>query len=231
MMYKIAKRKGLFRVVDSWTRAIVLDDYKMPIDGGGFDDRDTAVLLFGDDSLTNKQKRFVEEYLIDLNGTQAAIRAGHSVDSARQIATENLSKPAIAEQIFKALEARSNKVKIDAQYVLNRLGEIDQMDVSDILDSDGSTLPLLEWPKVWRTYLSAIEVAELIDGANVIGVLKKIKWPSKLSNLELLGKHTNVSAFKERMEHTGPNGGPIEIKSTLSHDQALALLKKNELAP
>jgi len=230
MNYKIAKRKGIYRVVDSYTRAIALDVDGVAIDGGGFDDRDTAVLLFGDDPLTNKQKRFVEEYLIDLNGTQAAIRAGYSVDSAHQISTENLSKPSVAERIFIALEARSNKVQIDAAYVLNRLGEIDQMDVSDILEDDGSMLPLREWPKVWRTYLSAIEVAEIIDGGDVIGVLKKVKWPDKTKNLELLGKHTNVSAFKDRIEHTGPNGGPIEIKSTLSADQALALLKKNDLA-
>ena len=63
--------------------------------------------------LTEKQKRFVEEYLIDLNATQAAIRAGYKVDNARQTATENLAKPYIAEAIEKALAERSRRTGIN----------------------------------------------------------------------------------------------------------------------
>ncbi len=63
--------------------------------------------------LTAKQKRFVEEYLIDLNATQAAIRAGYKVDNARIIAAENLSKLNIAEAIDKALAERSRRTGIE----------------------------------------------------------------------------------------------------------------------
>jgi phage terminase small subunit len=74
--------------------------------------------------LTDKQKRFCEEYIIDLNATQAAIRSGYSEDSARQIASENLSKPDIQEFIQALKDKRSEILQLDAQWVLKRLKEI-----------------------------------------------------------------------------------------------------------
>ena len=68
--------------------------------------------------LTPKQHRFVEEYLIDLNATKAAARARYSEKTARQIGSENLSKPAIQEAIERAKRDRSEATKIDAEYVL-----------------------------------------------------------------------------------------------------------------
>ncbi len=66
--------------------------------------------------LTPKQQRFVDEYLVDLNATQAAIRAGYSKNSARQIGEENLSKPVIAAAVAKAKQERSEATKIDAKW-------------------------------------------------------------------------------------------------------------------
>lgn len=73
------------------------------------------------ENLTPKQQRFVEEYLKDLNATQAAIRAGYSEDSARQMGSENLSKPAIQDAITTAKSARSKRLNISADWVLKRL--------------------------------------------------------------------------------------------------------------
>lgn len=162
-------------------------------------------------NLTPKQQRFVEEYLIDLNATQAAIRAGYSEKTANEIGAENLAKPSIAKAIQDALKERSERVQIDADYVLKRLVEIDQMDVLDIMDDDGNVKPLREWPKIWRQYISNIETISIDDGE---GWLKKIKWPDKVKNLELLGKHVSVGAFKDKIEHTGPNGGDINVTIT-----------------
>ena len=69
-------------------------------------------------NLSSKQQRFVDEYLIDLNATQAAIRAGYSQKTARQIGSENLSKPNIQEAIAFAKRERSEATKIDAEWVL-----------------------------------------------------------------------------------------------------------------
>ena len=65
--------------------------------------------------MTPKQSRFVEEYLIDLNATQAAVRAGYSKKTARAIASENLAKPNIQEAVAKAKRERSEATKIDGQ--------------------------------------------------------------------------------------------------------------------
>jgi phage terminase small subunit len=71
--------------------------------------------------LTPKQQTFVNEYLIDLNSTQAAIRAGYSAKTARAIGGENLTKPDIAEAIAKAQAERAGRTQIDADWVLREL--------------------------------------------------------------------------------------------------------------
>ena len=149
-------------------------------------------------NLTPKQQRFVEEYLIDLNATQAAIRAGYSEKTAYSVGHENLKKPEIQKAIQEAQSKRTEQTQIDSAYVLKRLIEIDQMDVLDIMDDDGNVKPLRDWPKVWRQFVSNIETISMEDEA---GWLKKIKWPDKVKNLELLGKHVSVGAFKDKIEH------------------------------
>jgi len=68
--------------------------------------------------LTDKQKQFCLEYLIDLNATQAAVRAGYSKKTAHSIGNENLIKPLIQARIAECMAERSEKTKIDAAYVL-----------------------------------------------------------------------------------------------------------------
>lgn len=157
-------------------------------------------------NLTPKQQRFVEEYLIDLNATQAAIRAGYSEKTAKSIGQENLTKPDIQKAIQEAQSKRAEQTQIDAAYVLKRLVEIDQMDVLDIMDDQMKIRPVNEWPKVWRQYVVNLENLELSDGE---GCFKKIKWPDKVKNLELLGRHVSVGAFKDKVEHSGK----LEIQS------------------
>lgn len=152
--------------------------------------------------LTEKQQRFVEEYLIDFNATQAAIRAGYSQKTAGAVGHENLRKPEIVSALNKAKQERCERTKIDADYVLKRLVEIDQMDIADILAEDGSLLPVTAWPKVWRTTLSGMEVQTLGSRAD-LNILKKVKWPDKVKNLELLGKHVTVQAFNEKSSVSG----------------------------
>ena len=72
-------------------------------------------------ALTDKQEMFCREYLIDLNATQAAIRAGYSVKTANRIAAQNLSKLDIQNRIAELKAKRNEDVGIDADYVLRRL--------------------------------------------------------------------------------------------------------------
>lgn len=158
-------------------------------------------------ALNDRQRVFVAEYLIDLNATQAAIRAGYSGKTAKSQGQRLLTNVDIDSAIAEAQQARSERTQIDADYVLRRLAEIDQMDVLDIMVDDGSLKPIREWPKVWRQFIVGMDLSELREGRGedreIIGVLKKIKWPDKLRNLELLGKHVGVSAFSKRVEHSG----------------------------
>jgi phage terminase small subunit len=174
-------------------------------------------------ALTDKQEMFCCEYLIDLNATQAAIRAGYSEKTANRTGSENLSKPDIAQRIIELKSSRNERVEINADYVLRRLVEIDEMDVLDILKDDGGLKMVHQWPKVWRTTLSGLDILTTVtnfDETTMENILKKIKWPDKVKNLELLGKHISVMAFKEQAshEHTGKNGGPIEV-ATLTKDE------------
>lgn len=168
-------------------------------------------------ALTDKQEMFCREYLVDLNATQAAIRAGYSQKTANRMGSENLSKPDVAKRIIELKSARNERTEVNADYVLHRLVEIDQMDVLDILKDDGGLKMVHEWPKVWRTTLSGLDILTTVtnfDETTIENILKKIKWPDKVKNLELLGKHISVQAFREQSTHalTGKEGGPVEIK-------------------
>ncbi len=165
--------------------------------------------------LTDKQELFAREYLKDLNGTQAAIRAGYSEKTANEQASRLLANVNVQKFVAELKSARVEQTGIDAAYVLRRLVEIDQMDVLDILLQNGELKPIKDWPKVWRTTLSGMDVVEMVS-ADSAGLLKKIKWPDKVKNLELLGKHVSVQAFKEQSSHelTGKDGGAIQIETS-----------------
>ncbi|HCL3838370.1 TPA: terminase small subunit [Pseudomonas aeruginosa] len=149
-------------------------------------------------ALTKKQRLFVDEYLIDLNATQAAIRAGYSARRATEIGYQLLQRPEVAQAIQAAMAERSKRTEVEADYVIRRLREIDEMDVLDILEDDGSFRSIRDWPRAWRQFLSGIEIAELFEGRGddrrIAGVLRKVKWPDKLRNLELLSRHVGTES-------------------------------------
>ncbi len=112
----------------------------------------------------------------------------------------------IQKRIAELMTERNKRLKVSADYVLNRLVEIDQMDVIDILNDDGGLKPISQWPKIWRTTLSGLDISTTItnfDETTLENMLKKIKWPDKVKNLELIGKHVDVNAFKDRVEVSG----------------------------
>lgn len=153
-------------------------------------------------ALNQKQEAFCREYIIDLNATQAAIRAGYSERTAPAQGCRLLMNVNAQSRISELKGKRNTKTDIDASYVLRRLVEIDEMDVADILTDSGDIKPIKEWPKVWRTSLSAIDI-QLINSGDIETITKKVKWPDKLRNLELLGKHVNVNAFAEKKAESG----------------------------
>jgi phage terminase small subunit len=154
--------------------------------------------------LTVQQEAYCHEYVkCPENQTQAAINAGYSPNTAGKFASQNMRDARIQKRIAELMEDRNKRLRVSADYVLLRLVEIDQMDVLDILNDDGVLKPIREWPKIWRTTLSGFDLSSTImnmDETTIETILKKIKWPDKVKNLELIGKHVDVMAFKERME-------------------------------
>ncbi|WP_271311460.1 terminase small subunit [Yersinia intermedia] len=157
-----------------------------------------------DGNIKPMMERYCQEYIKDpTKQEQAALRAGYAQASAAKRASLMMKDQRIIDRIAELMKGRSHRVKVDADYVLNRLVDIDQMDVLDIIKDDGSLRPISEWPKVWRTTLSAFDISTIItnfDEANAEHILKKVKWPDKVKNLELMGKHVNVAAFRERVQ-------------------------------
>lgn len=167
------------------------------------------------DSLTDKQQRFVEEYLIDLNATQAAIRAGYSEKTAYSIGHENLSKPEIIEAIAQAKKERSERTKIDADYVLQKAVALLETNISDFLETPEDGMPYFNLSKATPEQLAAIETLQLDtaqerDGEDENGKPKytevrkiRVGIPKKKEMLELIGRHVDVQAFKDKLEHSG----------------------------
>lgn len=157
--------------------------------------------------LTAQQEAYCQEYVkCPENQTQAAINAGYSPNTAGKFASQNMRDERIQKRIAGLMEDRNKRLRVSADYVLMRLVEIDQMDVLDILNDDGSLRPIREWPKIWRTTLSGFDLSSTImnmDETTIETILKKIKWPDKVKNLELIGKHVDVNAFRERLEVSG----------------------------
>ncbi|EJC7565949.1 terminase small subunit [Salmonella enterica] len=158
--------------------------------------------------LTAMQEAYAQEYTkCPENQTQAAINAGFSPNTAAVKASVMMRDERIQKRIAELMEERNKRLRVSADYVLLRLVEIDQMDVIDILNDDMSIKPVSEWPKVWSQYLTGFELADMFEGRGdekeLVGILKKIKWPDKVKNLELIGKHVDVNAFKERLEVSG----------------------------
>jgi len=143
--------------------------------------------------MTPKQEAFVREYLIDLNATQAAIRAGYSEKTAGQIGDENLKKPEIAAEIQAAMDKRAQRTEITADYVLGTIvSTIERCkQVEPVLDRKGEHV-------MTETEDGGMALAYTF---NAMGVLK---------GAELLGKHLKL--FTDKTEHSGPNGGPIPTK-------------------
>lgn len=142
--------------------------------------------------LTKKQQMFVDEYIIDLNGTQAAIRAGYSKKSARQAGTENLSKPSIREAIDERLAEKKEKLIMKQDEILERLTKQGRREETD--------------------YQVVIVEEPIFDETNqLIGVEKKpqiVEIPTQnkdaIKALELLGKRYRMWTEKVEAEVTTP---------------------------
>jgi len=173
-------------------------------------------------SLTAKQKRFVDEYLVDLNATQAAIRAGYSAKTARSVGSENLTKPDIAAAIEKRQKRLADKYEVNQERIVAELARIGFANMQDYMRAGSDGDPYLDFSGLTRDQAAALAEVTVEDfkdgrGEDARDVRRvKFKLHDKRAALVDLGKHLGM--FKERVEHTGPNGGPIEHKDVSARD-------------
>jgi phage terminase small subunit len=157
------------------------------------------------DALTPQQQRFVDEYVVDLNATAAAIRANYSKRSARSIASEHLTKPNIAAAIAAALEARATRTSITQDRVLAELALLAFSDVTHYRVTDGGAVVLAPGaPAGAMRALQSIKqrITRRGRGQN-IEVIRDvfIRLWDKPGPLKLAGQH--VGLFTEKVEHSG----------------------------
>ena len=139
--------------------------------------------------LTDKQKKFIAEYLIDLNATQAAIRAGYSPQTANEIGSQNLAKVSIHSEIAKAMAERSKRTGVNQDRVVQELAKMAFVNMTDIVDSHGRIKT-----DATENDLACIESVKYKESESDAGssVEREIKIASKLKALELLGKHLGM---------------------------------------
>lgn len=158
--------------------------------------------------MTKKQKLFCEEYLIDLNATQAAIRAGYSPETAGAIGNENLKKPEIRAYIDRAMAERSRRTGVNADRVVQELAKIAFVNASDVIDPETATIREDALPEDTAA-IQSVKVKTFGED----GLEREIKMADKLKALELLGKHMGM--FKERISVSAVNEEQTKLDNIL----------------
>ena len=155
--------------------------------------------------LTPLQERFCQEYIKDLNATQAAGRAGSKAEKLDQAGYEFLRNPEVQAEIARLKAERSKRTQIDADWLLKRLAAEAEADVADLYDENGNLLPVKDWPSIWRKGLVQGIDIEVLQNAEGEGgaIVKKLRVSDRVKRLELIGKHISVQAFQENVNHKG----------------------------
>jgi len=166
--------------------------------------------------VTALQRRFIDEYMVDLNGAQAAVRAGYAAGSARYSAARNLARKDIKAEVAARIADRATRVKVTADQVIKELARLAFVDPSRIMSYSRGRIRLSETDSLSEDDRRCVEeLSESVGG----GV--KVRLASKVKALELLGRHLGL--FVDRMEHSGPDGGPIRATVDMSDEELEAI--------
>lgn len=163
------------------------------------------------DLLSDKQKAFVNEYLIDLNATQAAIRAGYSPKTAREQASRLLTNINIQAFLAQRQKVREARTEITQDRVLQELYRLCFVDVRKYFNADGSAKPITELDDDAAAALAGFEVNELFGEDSVIGHTKKFKLTEKKGALELLMRHMGM--LNDKLKLQGDPTAPMEVRT------------------
>lgn len=154
-------------------------------------------------ALTPKQERFVAEYLVDLNGAQAAIRCGYSPKTARVQGAKLLTLPNIAAAVAEGKARQLDKADLTASRVLEELRRLAFADPRALFDADGNLKPIQQLDAETASTIASFEVIKknAAAGDGVIDTVHKIRTVDKTKALDSLAKHFGL--LKEQIEHSG----------------------------
>jgi len=169
------------------------------------------------EKLTDKQEQFCQEYLIDFNATRAAIRAGYSEKTAKDIACENLAKPYLKERITKLKQERIIRTQITQDRVLQEYASLAYFDIRKLFNDDCSLKKLSELDDETAAAIIGMEIDEIGLGDTVIGTTKKVKIADKKGSLDSLARHLGMFDDKLNLK------GSIENKHTISDEDRILL--------
>lgn len=153
-------------------------------------------------ALTAKQKKFVEEYLIDLNATQAAIRAGYSSKTAEQTASRMLSFVKVQEEISKAMAERSRRTGISQDRVIQELARIAFVNPQNVIQTSNASIRQ-DISEDDAACIQAVKV-KMSESENGSSCEREVRLNDKLKALELLGKHLGMFNDKAQIEIAVP---------------------------
>jgi len=181
--------------------------------------------------LTSKQRRFVEEYVIDFNGTKAAIRAGYSPRTANEQAAALLAKPSISDEVERLKEWHATKSGITKDRVLRELAAMAFSSISNYRIDDAGNLTLSPGaPRNAMAAVSSIKRKAWDDGEGGHTVEVEFKLWGKAEPLKLVGRHVDLKGVSERVEHSGPDGGPIKYEEMTVEEKRARLKALAETA-
>lgn len=172
--------------------------------------------------LTAGQERFVTEYLVDLNATQAAKRAGYSPRTAEWQGPILLRKPHVAAAIQARMDKRAERVDITADNVLAEIAKLAFSNTQNIFDSEGRLVPIHQLPKEVAASISSVKVVtKKIPGTDPVEVenVAEIKFWDKNKSLENLGRHLKL------FNDVGSKNNPLTL-ADLTEDQLLERIAK-----
>ncbi len=151
--------------------------------------------------LTAKQALFVEEYVVDLNATQAAIRAGYSEKTAGAVGHENLTKPEIQSAISERTQRRLAATEVTGNRVLSAIAAIAFGDIRKMFDAEGALTKPQEWDDETAASVAGFEVVTTSPGDGIVLHTAKIKRTDRLRALDMLARHHSL--YNDKLEVTG----------------------------
>src|SRR5262245_44453898 len=173
-------------------------------------------------ALSHKQQRFVDEYMIDFNGTQAAIRAGYSARTAGSQAYQLVTDDRIQAELKARTAKLSEQASITVAEIVERLAAILRATMRDYLRVTAQGELAVDFSRATPQQMAAVQHVEIdrAAGEDAEGPRKfRLRLHDKIAAADKLLRY--LGAYRERVEVSGPNGGPVQVAPAMTNEQRL----------